>query len=804
MLTDLRRALRSLIRRSTFSVAVVATLALSIGGAVAVGSVVYAMLLRPLPFHDPDRLVAIEISGGGERGKLSGREVRALSDDSRTLAGVAAFYPSQYNLTGGGAPESLVTMIGTSNLFRVFGVSMLHGDTWPAALDWTSGQYVVVLGHGLWRQRYGSDPAIVGRAVRLDGADYTVAGVLPPGFDYPSGSRLYRAVSGYTTSTARRFSVVARLGPGASLAEAQSELDAFSARFEQEFPDTNRGLRFVVRPLRDVYAGSIRPYLWVLVAGMVFILVLACANISNLLLSRLHAFRGELSLRVALGAGRWAAARQAVVEAGVLTFVGGVCGIGVASWLVHVLMTVVRLDLPEWLEVRIDWPVMLLAGGITLVVGLVLAAGPVLHAATADLRDPVGEGSRRLTGSRRQQATLRALVAVQVAIAVVLLVGASLMTRTVVALARVDPGFSIDRLVTFRTDPPWTRYGGTEAIALFYRRAVERLQALPGVVAATTNQQLPLGGTPDTTRTVFVEGAATVAAADERPFVNFQVVSPNYFEVMRIPLRRGRFLSMTDRLGGPPVGVISERAASRLWPGQDPIGKRLRTMWRVDGTGTSTDVDVSLTIVGVVGDVRFDGIAAGAGMDLYVSVEQTFAGDTFFAIRTSGDPSSVARAVAGAIRDVDPEQSIFDVQLMDTRVSDSVWQPRTAGAVVAVLALLALALAAVGTYGVLAAAVAQREREIGVRMAIGASAADVVRFVIGRGMGPVAIGLVVGLPSSLALSRLLDPVLYGVSRSDQGTYIAVPIVLALVALVACLQPARRAARVDPVQALRAD
>jgi predicted permease len=343
-----------LLRRPAFSLAVVLTLTLTVGANVAIFAALYAMLLRPLPFPDADRLVAIEVEGGGGVGKLAGREVRDIGRDSQTIADFATFYPSQYNVTGGGLPESLVTMIGTSNLFRVFGVRMLHGDTWSPSIDWTSGQYTVVLSHALWQQRYGSDPSIVGRSVKLDGADYLVTGVLPPGFDYPFGTRLYRAVSGYTTSSARRFTGVARLKPGVTLTQVRAELDGFSTRFAGQFPDTNRGLRFVAKPLRDVFVGPIAPYLWLLAAAVMFVMLLACANLANLMLSRTLGRRSELAVRTAIGASRARVVRHVVAEALVLAVAGGAAGFVLGAWALRTMTTLVRLQLPSWLDVRME------------------------------------------------------------------------------------------------------------------------------------------------------------------------------------------------------------------------------------------------------------------------------------------------------------------------------------------------------------------------------------------------------------------------------------------------------------------
>jgi predicted permease len=385
---------------------------------------------------------------------------------------------------------------------------------------------------------------------------------------------------------------------------------------------------------------------------------------------------------------------------------------------------------------------------------------------------------------------------------VVVLSCAALMGRTMAAIARVDSGFQSTRAVTLRVDPPWTRYGSTEAVAEFYRRAIDRLANLPGATGATSNASLPFGGLPDVTKPVAVEGRAAPLMAEERPFVNYQVVSPNYFEVMGVPLRSGRVFTEHDTQDTMPVSVVSERTAARFWPGQDPLGKRLRTTWRVTGTGANSDADVILTVVGVVGDVRFTGLATEPGLDLYTSHFQTFAGDTFLVVTTHGDPGALAGSVARAIRDVDSEQSIFDIRVMSDRMEATVWQQRTTAAVLGALGLLALLLAGIGVYGVLAYAVASRHREIGVRRALGAQDIHLIGNILRGGMAPLAAGALIGTLFTLAAMRRFDSLVYGVSAFDPWSLIAAPVVLAVVAVVACIVPARRALSVQPVDALR--
>jgi putative ABC transport system permease protein len=802
MVADLRFALRALATRPVFAVTVALTLALGIGSNVAIFSVVYAMLLRPLPFADPDRLVAIDAVAGADAGKLSAREVRALQQDTRAFSDIATFYPSQYNVTGDGPPESLVTMIGTANLFRVFGLRPVHGDSWPPTLDWTT-QFTVMLSHGLWQRRYGSDPAIVGKSIRLDGADYAVTGVLPPGFDYPARTQLYRAVSGYTSPATRRFTVVARLAAGTTLAAAQVELDTASARFATDWADTNRGVRLRVRPLRDVYAGAARPYLLTVAAAVGLVLLIACANTSNLLLGRALSARSELAVKAALGARQGQLVRGLLAEVVWLTAGGGVVGVAAGIWGVDAFVRTLRLDLPWWLEIRADWAVAAFAVGVSAVAALLTSAFPALQVFSADVHAAIREGSQRSAGGTvAQKRARRWLVAAQVALAVTLLVGAGLLGRTVLKLLQVPPGFEPARVLTFRTDPPWTRYGSIEQVSEFYRRAGERLAQLPGVTAVATNQALPMGGLPDTTRTVEVEGASTAADAGERPFVNYQAIGPGYFTAAGIPLLAGRSFNDFDRVGTAPVTIVSERTASRLWPGQTPVGKRLSLTWRVNGTGNSVDQRVTLEVVGVVGDVRFNSLGEPPGMDLYVSERQTFAGDTFFVVRTTADPGALAASVGAAVRDVDSEQSIFDVMPWAERANATVWQQRVAATLLIALALIATAQAAVGVYGVLAFAVAERRREFGVRLALGATRTDVLRQVLRQGMIPVASGIALGVLAAVAAARAVSSLLFEMPAIDPLVFGGTVVLLAVIALVACVVPARRATQADPLESLR--
>lgn len=799
---SLGHVIRGIRTRPGAAVATLATIALAVAANTAVGSVLYGLLLAPLPFPEAARLVTLEAEIGGEEGKLSAREVRALQQDSRVFDGVAAFYPSQYNMSGEGPPESVVTMIGTSSLFAVLGARPVVGELWPVSLDWTT-QATVLLTHGLWQRRFGGDPGVVGRSILLDNGPYTVVGVLPEGFDYPVGAQLYRAVSGFTAPDVRRFTVVARLGSGMTIAAAQTELTALAARLAAESPETNRQTRFIVRPLRETFVGRARPYLWLLTAAVVVAALLALANVTNLRLARALGMRGDLAVRAALGASRWRLVGAVAAEGVLLVAIAGTVGVGVAAAALRVV-SFAPLALPAWLDARLAPPVVAAVTLLVLVVGALVSVLPGWLMTRGDQHAAILEGSRRATGHRTVGRWQQALVLVQVAVAVVLVAGAGLMARSLAALDAVDPGFRADGLLTFRVDPPSRPYGTVEPIALFYRRASEALAALPGVTAVGQNDTLPFGGRPDTTRTVTVEGRDMAPGGSDQAFVNTQIVSPGYFATMGVPIVRGRGFTAGDRPSTAPVAIIGERTARRFWGDGDPIGQRVRTTQRTSGSGVAADRAVVYEIVGVVADVRTRALDQPPAFDLYVSAEQVFSGDTFFVVRTAGDPGALAAAVGEAIRGVDPNQSLFDIRPMSDRLTEASWQARTSVTVLVALAIVGLVIAAVGTYGVLAYAVALREREFGVRAALGADAPGLRRFVLREGLRPVAAGLGLGLLGTLAAGRALRVVLFEVAPADPVVLVAATSALGLAALGACLAPAWRASRVDPAVTLRGD
>lgn len=803
MLQDVRLALRSLLRRPGFSGAVIVTLAVALGSATAIFSLVHALILRPLPFQDADRLVVIEALVGSDEGRLALREYRDLARDSRMFEGWAAYYRSQYNLTGGGRPEALTCTIGTSTLFDVLGVKPAHGDIWPATQDFTR-QYQVVLSHRLWRQRFGSRPDVVGSTIVMDGGSYRILGILPDGFDYPLQTDVFRAVTDYNAPHVRRYSAVARLKVGVTLEQAQSELDTFARRFAQTYPETNAGVRLRATLLRDEYVGRARPYLWLLLGAVALLLVIACVNVTNLLLSHAIASSGDSAVRLALGAGRRHLVRQSLAEASLLAVAGVASGSAAAWCALRGLTTMVSADLPPWFQVEFDPTVLLFAIALTGVTAAAVAALPAVHASRTDVERVLRQESSRSAGSRSQQSARRLLLGGQAAFATILLVAAGLFAGALGELLRIDTGFDARGVLTFRVDPPYGRYPDTATTSEFYRRATETLALIPGVEAAGTNTFLPFSGLDVPSPRVAVEGRS-FGRPEEEPFVNFQLVDTGYFRAMRIPVLRGRTFERTNDASSTPVAVVSARAAQRFWPDQDPVGRRIRINWNQQGVGSGANSDVWLTVIGVAGNVRFSGIDDDAGLDVYTPNTQLFAGDSYVVVRTITDPVALRNQVRAAIDTVDREQSFFDVQTMRARVDGSIWQHRVATAVLTTFAVIALCLAVIGTYAVTAHAVASQRREIGIRLAVGSPGARIGWLVMRRWVSPIAAGIGIGVVGGFTLASTLAQVLGIVKVPDLMVPATFPLILAAGAVIACYLPVRRAVRrAQLVDALRAD
>ena len=791
-------AIRSVWRRRSLSSVVAGTLALGIAANGVVFAFAHAWLLRPLPFPGSDRLVVIQTVAGATVGNLSGREVRDLTRDSRLIEDLAAHYPSQYNVTGGGPPEALTCVIATHNLFRVLGTPMLHGDTWSASSDWTE-QFLVALSHGVWTRRYGADPTIPGRSVLLDGAPYGVTGVLPQGFAFPQQVDIFRAVTAFNVETIRRYAALARLRSGVSLTEIQGELDGLSARYAEAHPATNRGVRLQARWLRDSYVGSVRPYLLLLAGAVGIVLIIACSNAANLALVGALSRRTDLAIRFALGASRLRLAAGLIVESVVLAAAAGIVAAGLTWTTVSIVAKHVALELPPWMIVDMNGAVLGFIAALSIAAGFGTGAVSALSAMRADNWLNLQAGSRGNVGTRAQRRARSALIAAQVTLTVVVLIGAGLLTKSLLRLTTVDLGLRPQHVMTFRVDPPWKRYPELQDISLFYERAIERLSALPGVTGAAANQRLPLAGFRDITQTVTLPGQTH--DGDSKPFVNVQAISSQYTDVMGIPIVRGRTFVQDDRQGKQAVALVSEFAAGRFWPGKDPLGERLLLTLRTRGFGSPNSTDVWVTIIGVTGNVRSQDPETPPALDVYVPLDQAYAGDAYFVLRTPQAMPAPA-TLAAAIQEVDPDQSIFDARAMAARIDVLVWQRRAAAVIMMIFAGAAFLLAMAGIHGVISISVAERTREIGIRLLLGGNARHVRGLLVRQGLAPVAAGIAMGASLAGAVALGLRAVLFGVSPADPWVFAAVGALVTSAALAASLSPVRRATHVDPLSALK--
>jgi putative ABC transport system permease protein len=800
---DLRYAIRGLFKRPGFSLLIVLTLGLGIGANTAIFSAVNSLLLRDPPFANPDRLVRItSVRGDEDGGALSVPEL----DDLLALPAIdsAAMYTDQgmYNASGFGTPEELQATITTHNLFRVLGVEPLIGSTFPATFDRTRN-FGLVISYGLWVRKFERDPNIVGRTMTLDGAPgYTIYGVMPPEFNFPSHSDLFRssgisaAPESYRRRDQRNRFVLARLRPGITVQQAQHGVDTLADRLAREFPATNGGLRFRVTPLHDMYSAQVRPYVLLLFGAVALVLVVACANVANLLLSRAIARDRETAVRTALGASRWRIVRTFLAESVVLAACGGIVGAALAFVGVRVLTALVPVQLPPWMRVELDGRVGLFLAVVAAVTALATGLIPALRTASRAPYQGLKDGARGSSEGMQQHRMRNALIVGEVALALVLLVGASLMLRSLWKLSQVDLGFAPENALTFRVELGWAAYGTLEKTSAFNRQVVERLKTLPSVTAVTFDNNLPLSGKP---RDPGAIRAAGQSRDDEQqnPYVNWHNVGPDYFTVMGIDLVRGRGFDDRDRADTMPAVIVSQRLAERLWPNRDPLGQRLQP------EGTTTP-DVWFTVVGVGGPVLHHELDGAPGFDVYRPYTQTSTGGPYFVIRTAGDPMAVAREATTVIGAIDANQSFLDVQTYTGRVANRIWQRRLAGALFGSFAALAMLLAAVGLYGVLSFMVSQQTREIGVRLALGASERSILGVVLGRGLRLTLVGLAIGTALALLVSRLIGGLLYGVGPVDPATFLLVPLLLLAIAMLACYLPARRATRVDPLVALRAE
>ena len=801
LLQDARYGLRTMLKRPGFTLVAALTLGLSIGINTAVFSVVYAALVRPLPFAEPERLfmAAAENKRGGAA------EVRGVAPadfvdwraQSRAFDGMAAYTGGGLTLDSGGLPEVVSGVRVSEDFFRVLGVSPARGRALDAEEFNSAASRSVVLSHRLWVRRFGGDPGVIGKQLTLvGGGSATVVGVMPERFRFPSQAEVWTALPRDSREllqrSSRYFAVVGRVRGDLTQAQAQEELGGVAARLADAYPQSNAdwGVRLV--PLRETLVGSqARTALLVLFGAVGFVLLIACANVTNLLLARSAARHKEVAIRAALGATRWRVVRQLLAESVLLTLAGGALGVVLALWGVDALLALVPEDLrfARLDEARVDGGVLAFTAFVSLTTGLLVGLLPGLKVSKPDLNlalKETGRGSSSEGGLRRARGLL---VVAEVAVTLVLLIGAGLLLRSFVSLQRTELGFEPRNLLTLTVGAPARLYDLDAQRAAYFGKMQERLSALPGVRATAVASSLPLDWMLDFS--FWVEGRP--ARPGEEHQAEYLSVSPNYFEVMRIPLVRGRGFTERDAEGAPAVALINETMARRVFPGEDPLGKRVVVEY--------LERRVPLEIVGVVADVK-QKIGEATDIQIYDCYLQRPWLSSAFIVRTSGDPAALAPAAQKAVREVDAGRAASGVKTMERLLSESVAQPRFYAQLLTGFACVALLLAAVGVYGVMSYTVTQRTREIGIRMALGARGGDVVRMVVGQGMALALAGVVAGLAAAFALTRLMTSLLYGVSATDAGVFALVPVLLTAVAFLACLVPARRATKVDPMVALR--
>ena len=800
--SDLRFALRSLRHNKAFAIAAIATMALGIGANSAIFSIVNNVLLRPLPFAQPDRLVMLwGMYPNYGRTSLSLPDFVDWRAQARGFDAVAAVHSTVFNYIGGEEPVQLRADRVTANFFDALGVRPMLGRGFRPDEEVGGDDYVVVLGHGFWQRQFAANPNIIGSSILLSGQPYTVIGVAPPGFRFMRDVDLWAPARMDTPNSNRRseyLTAFGRLKPGMTLQQGAAEIATIAQRLSEQYPATNQNFRSEVVMMHDEVVGNVRPTLIVFAGAVGLVLLIACANVANLLLARAAAREREIAVRSALGASRGRIVRQLLTESLLVGVIGGGLGLLLATWAVMSLRASETSLLPRLGEVRIDGLVILFSLVLAVVTGLVFGLVPALRLSSGRLHDAIKEGARGASGGAVARFR-HALVLAEVALAVVLLVGAGLLIRSFEKLNRVDTGFDPRNVLTYQVVFPSSRYSDVPALAATYDQIIQRTKQVPGVRGVAVSNTLPMLGAGYITFAIenhpFGPRGPDSPPIDVQPFT----VSPEFLSVMGLRLVRGRFVEARDVAGSGDVAVVNTEMVRQFFPqDRDPIGMRVTF-----GNPNSPDA-VWRTVVGVVDVVAQEGVSAKPYAQIYLPIAQSQRRGVFVSIKTAADPLTVVSAAREALRGVDRELPMNDVATMEQRVSKDIAATRVSVVVLSVFAGLALTLAAIGIYGVLAYAVAQRTREIGIRMALGASAGSVRSLIVRQGMTPAVIGLVAGLLGAFFLTELMQKLLFGVEHTDPATFAGVATFLAAVALGASYLPARRATRVAPTEALRYD
>jgi putative ABC transport system permease protein len=801
LLKDVRYAIRNLLKRPGFTLIAVITLALGIGANSAIFSAINALLLKPLPFPGLDRVVALW-DKMPSRGVLHNEVAMANYLDWRaqnqSFEQLALYRWWSTNLTGVEPPERIQGFLVTANFLDAIGIKPIMGRNFSEEENQPGKDAVAIITHSLWQRRFGGDPNIINKTITLNSLTRTVIGVMPERFNFPKGAEVYAPLA-MTPELARSrgshsYYVIGRLKPGVSLQSAQADTDTITARLEKQYPETNTGLGATVYP---IVADTVRYYdraLWVMMGAVGFVLLIACANVANLMLARASGRQKEIALRAALGASRWRIIRQLLTESLIVALLGGALGVLVGFWGIDALRAAnpgeAAKFAPGWYQLGINVPVLAFTLGLSFLSGLVFGLVPAWQISKPDLNKALKEGGRQTSGGSHRLRS--SLVVFEVALSLVLLVGAGLLVRSFLALLKTNPGFNPDNVLTMNLVLPAAKYKEEPQRGLFYRDLIHRVKALPGVESAALVNYLPLGGS-NSSDDYLVEGAAEPPPGKENDG-RYRVCTPDYFQTMEIPIIKGRGFTEQDKAGAPPVVIVNETLARKHWPGGDAIGKRIRFYGQLEKAPW-------MEIVGVVQDVKHE-LNLPVTPEYYLPHAQDSWNSMVLVARTTVEPGSLAPQIRQQVWAIDKDQPVFGVYTMREVRALSLALYSFSSVMLSIFAGVALLLAAIGIYGVMFYVVTQRTQEIGIRMALGARAIDVLKLVIRNGMSLAVIGVVVGLAGAFALTRLLASLLVGVTPTDVGTFSFVTLGLLLVALLACYIPARRATKVDPLVALR--
>lgn len=806
---DIRYGVRMLTKDAGFTAIAVLTLALGIGANTAIFSILDAVLLKPLPFPEPQRLMAIwgtDSKNGETRRAISYPDFTDYRDQNHTLKSLAAYTDGTFTLTGNGDPAQLHGAVVSATLLSVLRVAPQVGAGF-APEDDKPGTRVVLLSHSLWESRYGRNPAIIGHSIVLNQRLYTVIGVMPSSFQFPLDVEpvdFWTTMAVEMTSnlaekpmTAERGAHflygIARLKPGTTLAQANTDAGVVSAGLEKQYPEENSHLGLALQPASESLVGDVRASLLVLFGAVGFLLLIACANVANLLLARGASREREMAVRAALGAGSSRLVRQLLTESVILSLAGGAAGLMLAAWATGFLSSLPSLQIPRLAQARLDWVALPFMTGVSVLTGIIFGLAPALHSSKLELASTLKEGGRTATGGAGQNRVRRLLVIGEVSLALVLVVGASLLAESLMHLWRVPPGFDPTNVLAFSVNLPGVRYGKPEQSIEFFDQLIARIRGVAGVKEASGIFPLPLSDSQVRT-SLAIEGRPV--AKGEEPRTAFRTIGLDYFKTLRIPLLSGREFTNRDDTKATAVVIINEALAEKFFPGENPLGKRIRP------DAALTEVAPMREIVGVVGNVKDRHLWDAPGPECYMPYEQLPIGDMTLVVLASANPLDLIPAMREQVRTLDPEVPMFRARTMENYVSDSIAQRRFTGVLCGTFAGVGLLLAVVGLYGVMSYLVAQRTHEIGVRVAVGAERRDILQMVLRHGMRLSLIGMALGTLGALALSGVLASQLFGVTATDARTYVVVILTLTAVAAAACYFPARRATRIDPMVALR--